>query len=48
SPYELDRKVRRENNLPSLRDSGLKLLKEGKADLASLRKVMDLTYDDKV
>lgn len=48
SPYELDRKVRRENNLPSLRDSGLKLLKEGKTDLAALRKVMDLTYDDKV
>jgi len=33
-----------QSNLPSLRSSGLRLLREGKIDLPSLSKVIDMTY----
>jgi type II secretory ATPase GspE/PulE/Tfp pilus assembly ATPase PilB-like protein len=46
TPYELEREVRRDSKLPSLRDNGLKLLGEGRTDLDALRKVLDLTYVD--
>jgi type II secretory ATPase GspE/PulE/Tfp pilus assembly ATPase PilB-like protein len=46
TPYELEKEVRRETKLPSLRDNGIKLLGEGRTDLDALRKVLDLTYVD--
>lgn len=45
SPYELELKVRAQGILPSLRDSGLKLAREGKTDIDALRKSIDLTAD---
>jgi type II secretory ATPase GspE/PulE/Tfp pilus assembly ATPase PilB-like protein len=46
SPYELEVKIANEGILPNLRRSGLKLLREGKTDLAALSKVIDMTYTD--
>lgn len=46
TPYELEVRVANEGILPNLRRSGLKLLKEGKTDLAALSKVIDMTYTD--
>jgi type II secretory ATPase GspE/PulE/Tfp pilus assembly ATPase PilB-like protein len=46
TPYELEVKVAQEGILPNLRRSGLRLLKEGKTDLAALSKVIDMTYTD--
>jgi type IV pilus assembly protein PilB len=45
TPYELEQRVRRDNNVPSMRESGLKLLAEGKTDLEALRKQLDMTYE---
>ena len=45
SPYELELEVRKQGVLPSLRDSGLKLAREGKTDFDALRKSIDLTAD---
>ncbi len=44
SPFEIERAIRRDTGLPSLRDNGLKLLASGKTDLEALRRVLDLTY----
>jgi type II secretory ATPase GspE/PulE/Tfp pilus assembly ATPase PilB-like protein len=46
TPYELEMKVAEEGVLPSLRRSGLRLLREGKTDLAAISKVIDMTYTD--
>jgi len=46
SPYELEIQVAKEGKLPSLRRSGLRLLREGKTDLAAISKVIDMTYTD--
>jgi type II secretory ATPase GspE/PulE/Tfp pilus assembly ATPase PilB-like protein len=46
SPYELEVKVAEEGILPNLRRSGLRLLREGKTDLAAVSKVIDMTYSD--
>lgn len=46
SPYELEVKVQKEGILPNLRRSGLRLLKEGKTDLAAVSQVIDMTYSD--
>jgi type II secretory ATPase GspE/PulE/Tfp pilus assembly ATPase PilB-like protein len=46
SPYELEVKVAEEGVLPNLRRSGLRLLREGKTDLAAVSKVIDMTYTD--
>ena len=46
SPYELEVKIQEEGVLPNLRKSGLRLLKEGKTDLAAVSKVIDMTYSD--
>jgi type II secretory ATPase GspE/PulE/Tfp pilus assembly ATPase PilB-like protein len=46
SPYELEVRIQEEGILPSLRRSGLRLLKEGKTDLAAVAKVIDMTYSD--
>ncbi|MBC8128365.1 MAG: Flp pilus assembly complex ATPase component TadA [Gloeobacteraceae cyanobacterium ES-bin-144] len=46
TPYELEVKVAEEGILPNLRRSGLRLLKEGKTDLAAVSKVIDMTYTD--
>ena len=46
SPYELEVKVAEEGILPNLRRSGLRLLREGKTDLAAVSKVIDMTYTD--
>lgn len=46
TPYELEVKIANEGVLPNLRRSGLKLLREGKTDLAALSKVIDMTYTD--
>ena len=46
SPYELEVKVATEGILPNLRRSGLRLLREGKTDLAAVSKVIDMTYED--
>ncbi len=43
TPYELEQRVRRDTGLPSLRENGLKLLREGRTDLEALRKVLDMT-----
>lgn len=43
SPYEMEREVRRDGRLPSLRDSGLALLRDGRTDLEALSKSIDLT-----
>jgi type II secretory ATPase GspE/PulE/Tfp pilus assembly ATPase PilB-like protein len=46
TPYELEVKVAEEGILPNLRRSGLRLLKEGKTDIAAVSKVIDMTYTD--
>jgi type II secretory ATPase GspE/PulE/Tfp pilus assembly ATPase PilB-like protein len=46
SPYELEVRVAEEGLLPNLRRSGLKLLRDGKTDLAAISKVIDMTYTD--
>jgi len=46
TPYELEVKVATEGVLPSLRRSGLRLLRDGKTDLAAVSKVIDMTYTD--
>ena len=46
SPYELEVKTAEEGILPNLRRSGLRLLREGKTDLAAVSKVIDMTYTD--
>ena len=43
TPYELEKKVRSSGELPSLRECGLDLLREGKTDLEALRKSIDLS-----
>ncbi|MES2997105.1 MAG: ATPase, T2SS/T4P/T4SS family [Verrucomicrobiota bacterium] len=46
TPYELEVKVAEEGILPNLRRSGLRLLRDGKTDLAAISKVIDMTYTD--
>lgn len=46
TPYELEMKIQEEGKLPNLRKAGLRLLKEGKSDLAAVSKVIDMTYSD--
>lgn len=46
SPYELEVRIQEEGVLPNLRRSGLRLLREGKTDLAAVSKVIDMTYSD--
>ena len=46
TPYELEVKVAEEGVLPNLRRSGLRLLREGKTDIAAVSKVIDMTYTD--
>jgi type II secretory ATPase GspE/PulE/Tfp pilus assembly ATPase PilB-like protein len=46
SPYELEVKIAEEGILPNLRRSGLRLLRDGKTDLAAVSKVIDMTYTD--
>lgn len=46
TPYELEVKVAEEGILPNLRRSGIRLLREGKTDLAAVSKVIDMTYTD--
>lgn len=46
TPYELEVRVAEEGVLPNLRRSGLRLLREGKTDLAAVSKVIDMTYTD--
>jgi len=46
SPFELELAVREQGVLPSLRKSGLKLVKEGRTDLEALRKVIDMSTGD--
>ena len=44
SPYELEVSVAQEGILPNLRSSGLRLVRDGKTDLAAISKVIDMTY----
>jgi type II secretory ATPase GspE/PulE/Tfp pilus assembly ATPase PilB-like protein len=46
SPYELELAVREQGILPSLRTSGLKLVREGRTDLDALRKAIDMSVTD--
>jgi type II secretory ATPase GspE/PulE/Tfp pilus assembly ATPase PilB-like protein len=46
SPYELEVRIAEEGKLPNLRRSGLRLLREGKTDLAAVSKCIDMTYTD--
>lgn len=46
SPYDLELKVLQEGKLPNLRRSGLRMLREGKTDLAAVAQVIDMTYTD--
>jgi type II secretory ATPase GspE/PulE/Tfp pilus assembly ATPase PilB-like protein len=46
TPYELELKIQEEGVLPNLRNNGLKLLKEGKTDLAAISKMIDMSTDD--
>lgn len=46
SPYELELAVREQGILPSLRKSGLQIVKEGRSDLDALRKVIDMSCTD--
>ncbi len=43
SPYELEIAVREQGILPSLRKSGLQLVKEGRTDIEALRKAIDMS-----
>ncbi len=45
TPYELEAQVREEFGLPSLKDGGLKLMEDGKTDMSSLKKVLDMTAE---
>ncbi len=45
SPFEMEREVRKDGNLPSIRESGLQLVRKGKTDFEALRKVVDMTTD---
>ncbi|MEZ5434474.1 MAG: ATPase, T2SS/T4P/T4SS family [Verrucomicrobiales bacterium] len=45
SPYELEIEVRKQGKLPSLKESGLRLVSQGKTDFDALRKVIDMTYE---
>ncbi len=46
TPYELEVQIANEGVLPNLRSSGLRLLRDGKTDLAAVSKVIDMTYTD--
>ncbi|HQW30145.1 MAG TPA: ATPase, T2SS/T4P/T4SS family, partial [Verrucomicrobiales bacterium] len=46
SPYELEIAVREQGILPSLRTSGLKMMREGRTDLEALRKSIDMSVSD--
>ena len=46
TPYELELQIQEEGVLPNLRISGLKLLREGKTDLAAISKMIDMSTDD--
>jgi len=46
SPYDLEVKIQEEGKLPNLRRCGLRLLREGKTDIAAISKVIDMTYSD--
>jgi len=46
TPYELELKIQKEGVLPNLRNNGLKLLKEGKTDLAAIGKMIDMSTDE--
>jgi type II secretory ATPase GspE/PulE/Tfp pilus assembly ATPase PilB-like protein len=46
SPYDLEVKIQEEGKLPNLRRNGLRLLRDGKTDLAAISKVIDMTYSD--
>jgi type II secretory ATPase GspE/PulE/Tfp pilus assembly ATPase PilB-like protein len=46
TPYELELKIQEEGKLPNLRKNGLKLLKEGKTDLAAIGKMIDMSTDE--
>ncbi|MCB1092119.1 MAG: Flp pilus assembly complex ATPase component TadA, partial [Verrucomicrobiae bacterium] len=45
SPYELELAVRKQGVLPALKESGLRLIRDGKTDFEALRKVIDLSSD---
>ena len=45
SPHEWEKEVRRQGVLPSIRDSGLQLIREGKSDFYALSKVVDMTTE---
>ncbi|MBK1882597.1 Flp pilus assembly complex ATPase component TadA [Luteolibacter pohnpeiensis] len=46
TPYELEMQIAAEGKLPSLRRSGLRLLREGKTDIQAVSQVIDMTYTD--
>jgi len=46
TPYELEVRIAEEGVLPNLRSNGLRLLRDGKTDLAAVSKVIDMTYTD--
>ncbi len=46
TPYELELKIQEEGKLPNLRNNGLKLLIEGKTDLAAIGKMIDMSTDE--
>ena len=46
TPYELELKIQEEGKLPNLRKNGLKLLIEGKTDLAAIGKMIDMSTDE--
>ncbi len=46
TPYELELKIQEEGKLPNLRNNGLKLLMEGKTDLAAIGKMIDMSTDE--
>ncbi|MBT8036169.1 MAG: Flp pilus assembly complex ATPase component TadA [Verrucomicrobiae bacterium] len=46
TPYELELKIQDEGVLPNLRNNGIKLLMEGKTDLAAIGKMIDMSTDE--
>lgn len=46
TPYELELKIQEEGKLPNLRNNGLKLLEEGKTDIAAIGKMIDMSTDE--
>jgi type II secretory ATPase GspE/PulE/Tfp pilus assembly ATPase PilB-like protein len=46
TPYELELKIQEEGILPNLRNNGLKLMLEGKTDLAAIGKMIDMSTDE--